>query len=132
MREGLTGIGEADHGGNVEADIAAPVVPGSSAETFSEGAGCAGPRVERAEARQQNRDASSAPVTITVNASELTDFKAFADFLQAAGFSKAFARRAAAGAFKSAAEPSAEDQPIAQVIASLFADASAALKGTRQ
>lgn len=107
MHEQLTGISKSDFASNVEAEHVA-VRPDEFAETTSSGASHAGPRVERAEARQQ-RDASTAPVTLSVNASEITDPKAFMAFLQRAGFSRTFAKRVTnRDAFKSAAEPEPE------------------------
>lgn len=86
-----------------EADRVA-VRPDTSREATSHGASHAGPRVERAEARQQ-RDASCAPVTLIVTASDITDAKSFVDFLHRAGFSRAFAKRVTnRDAFKVAAE----------------------------
>lgn len=132
MREHLTGIGDRESTLPVEANDVA-VRPDVLAETTLNGASHAGPRVERAEARQQNRDASTAAVTLSVNASDITDYRSFVGFLHQAGFSRAFAKRVTnRDAFKSVAEPSADDQPVTQVIASLFADASAALKGIRK
>lgn len=104
MHEALTESAKSDFAPNVEAEHVA-VRPDVPAETLSSGASHAGPRVERAEARQQ-RDASTAPATLTVNASEITDPKAFMAFLQRAGFSRTFAKRVTnRDAFKSAAEP---------------------------
>jgi len=102
MPEDLTQASKSVPDPTVEAE-SAPVRPGDSAETTSSGASHAGPRVERAEARQQ-RDASTAAVTLSVNASEITDPKAFMAFLQRAGFSRTFAKRVTNhDAFESAA-----------------------------
>lgn len=107
MDDLLTDSRKSDFGRSVEAEHVA-VRPDASAETTSSGASHAGPRVERAEARQQ-RDASTAAVTLSVNASEITDPKAFMAFLLRAGFSRTFAKRVTnRDAFKSAAEPEPE------------------------
>lgn len=120
MVEGLTESPGSDSDAQVEAENVA-VRPDASAETLSSGASHAGPRVERAEARQQ-RDASTAPLVLSVNASEITDPKAFMAFLQRAGFSRTFAKRVTnRDAFKSAAEPSAETSQIAEAITAITA-----------
>ncbi len=123
----LTGAGKSDSDPTVEAEYVA-VRPDVPAETLSDGASHAGPPVERAEARQQ-RDVPTA-VSLSVTASDITDPKAFMAFLQRAGFSRTFAKRVTnRDAFKSAAEPSVDDQQIVHAITSLFAAAGAALKG---
>lgn len=124
----LTGIGKSDSAANVEAGNVA-VRPDDPAETLSSGASHAGPRVERAEARQQSRDASTAPATISVNASTITDYKAFVAFLQEAGFSRTFAKRVTnRDAFK-AAEPAADDQQIADAIRATIAGYGGSFEG---
>lgn len=128
MDDGLTESSKSDFAQGVEAENA-PVRPGDPAETTSSGASHAGPRVERAEARQQ-RDASTAAVTLSVNASEITDPKAFMAFLQRAGFSRTFAKRVTnRDAFTSAAEPSAETSQIAQAITAITAKLRAGNEG---
>lgn len=128
MPDDLTGIDKSDSTPRAETGEVA-VRPDAPAEATSSGASHAGPRVERAEARQQ-RDASTAPVNLSVNASDITDYKAFVAFLQDAGFSRAFAKRVTnRDAFRAAAEPSAEDQQVAHAIKAQFAALGEALKG---
>lgn len=120
MREQLTAASKSELHADTNADTV-PVLLGHSAAVSSDGASHAGPRVERAEARQQ-RDASTAPVILTVNASEITDAKAFIAFLQRAGFARDFAKRVTnRDAFKSAAAPSADDTEIANAIITTLA-----------
>lgn len=122
MHSPLTDSCKSDLAEGVEAENA-PVMPGDPAETTSSGAGQAGPRVERAEARQQ-RDASTATVTLSVNASEITDPKAFKAFLRRAGFSRTFAKRVTNhDAFESAAEQPSDDTAdtrVAEALTSLI------------
>lgn len=115
--------------GGAEADRVA-VRPDTSREATSHGASHAGPRVERAEARQQ-RDASCAPVTLTVTASDITDAKSFVDFLHRAGFSRAFAKRVTnRDAFKSSADVSPENPALAdEAVKSTFAGFARLLEG---
>lgn len=131
MHEPLTISREAESIGIADAENTSPVTLGHSEEATSNGASHAGPRVERAEARQQ-RDASTAPVTISVIARDITDYKAFVTFLQDAGFSRAFAKRVInRDAFKSsAAEPSAELSQVADAIAQKVAEFAQRMKGT--
>lgn len=129
MDDILTESRKSDFDATADAENA-PVKLARPAEVISDDASDAGPQNERAEARQHQNRVSAASVTITFNASDITDFKAFIALLRRMGCSRAFAKRAAHGAFPSAAGPSADDQQVTQVIASLFADASAALKGT--
>ncbi len=129
MANNLTIAGKSVSADRAEAEIAAPVTLGHSDEATSSGASHAGPRVERAEARQQ-RDASTAPVNLSVIASDITDYKAFVAFLHEAGFSRGFAKLVTNGdAFKSAAEPSADDSQIAEAIKAQFALYRDTLKG---
>ncbi|MBI2713148.1 MAG: hypothetical protein HYX37_01675 [Rhizobiales bacterium] len=94
------------------------------------GASQAGPRVERAEARQQRDDPVAVAPKPSVNVSDITDYKAFVAFLHNVGFSRAFARRVTnRDAFKSAAEPSADNQQVANAIKSQLAALCETLKG---
>ena len=119
MKNDLTETGKSDSAEHVEAESVA-VRPDTSAETTSDGRGYAGPRVERAEARQQNRDAATAT---NLPASNITDYVGFVNFLCDAGFTRAFAKRVTnRDAFNSAADPSPDDSQIAEAITASLAN----------
>lgn len=117
MSGDLTGISKSDFADRAATENEAPVRPGHSEEATLIGASQAGPRVERAEARQQRDDPVAVAQTLPVNVSDITDYKAFVAFLHSAGFSRAFAKRVTnRDAFRSAADPSAQNQQIAEAI----------------
>lgn len=130
MHINLTEIGNSDSSEVAKSENEAPVTPGHSEEATLIGASDAGPRVERAEARQQRDDLVAVAQSPSVKATDITDYKAFVTFLHAAGFSRAFAKRVTnRDAFKVAAEPNPDDQQIAQAIRTKFAEIGLALKG---
>lgn len=117
MDENLTGNSKQESDAPAETEITVPVMLGHSEEATLIGASQAGPRVERAEARQQRDDPVAAAPKPQVNVSDITDYKAFVAFLHNAGFSRAFAKRVTnRDAFKSAAEPSDENSPAAEAV----------------